>query len=98
MALDVALRGEQFFSGPLDLEVNVRRTAGVGDRFDGAEIIFARGSGEKAAEALEVGIAVLRVAALGVQVSAVVVALPDLDERITNRVALGIENAAAQVC
>ena len=44
MALDVALRGEVRAARPLDLEMDVRRAAGVGDRLDGAEVVLARRS------------------------------------------------------
>src|SRR5688572_2003335 len=40
MTFDVALRRELFFALHFHLEVNVGRTAGIGDGLDGAEEIF----------------------------------------------------------
>ena len=65
ISLDVALGGEQFLAALFDLEMNVRGASGVRNGFNGAEIIFAGGTGEEAAEALEVCVA------LGVLISGV---------------------------
>src|SRR5438552_1975184 len=51
LTLDVALRGEEFLAALLDLEVDMRRPPRVRDRLDSAEIVFAAGPGQKAAEA-----------------------------------------------
>ncbi len=79
---------------PLGLhrEVNVRRPAGIRDRLDRTEVILARRTGEKPPEALEVAIAAFAIAAPRVQIRAVIVDLPDLDQRIAQRLAAGIEN------
>ena len=44
MPLDVALRRQQVLAALLDLEVDVRRAAGVRHRLDGAEVVFAGAS------------------------------------------------------
>src|SRR5579859_7459111 len=54
LALDVALRRQQLLAVALDLEMDVRRPAGIRDRLDRAEVVFAVGSGQEAAEALEI--------------------------------------------
>ena len=79
-----------------DGEVNVPGTARIKDRLDGAEIILAGGSSEKTAKALEVLVAG-GVGVLAVQIDAVIVHLPDLDQGIANRVPFDIEDATAQV-
>ena len=99
VALDVALGGEQLLPALLDLEVDVRRAAGVRDRLDGAEVVLAGRAGQEPAEALEVLVLlVLLLVAVGrVQVDALGVALPDLDQGVADRVALGVEDPAGQV-
>src|SRR5207244_216699 len=86
-AADVALRGEVVAATDLDLEVDVRRPPGVGHRFDGAEIVFAARGGQKAAEALEVGVAIAAVIAARMQVGAAAVHLPDLDGGVADGIA-----------
>ena len=74
------------------------RAAGVGDGLDRAEVVFAGRAGQEPAEALEVRVAlVAALVAVGVEVDAVGVALPDLDDGVADRVALGVEDAAGQV-
>src|SRR5206468_3347904 len=57
LALDVALRRQQLLAAALDLEVDVRRPPGVGDRLDRAEVVLALGPRQEAAEPLEVLVA-----------------------------------------
>src|SRR6476469_7928093 len=57
--LDVALRRQQLLAPFADLEVDMRRAAGIGDRLDRAEIVFAARAGQETAEALEVGVALV---------------------------------------
>src|SRR5262249_9640239 len=90
LALDVALRREQLLALALDLEVDVRRAAGVGDRLEGAEVVLAAGAGQEAAEALEVLVALAAAGVVGVQVHALAVHLPDLDQRVAHRAALAV--------
>src|SRR5262249_19343339 len=45
MAVDEQLRGEQLFAALPDLEVNVRSSARIRDRLDGAEVVFASQAG-----------------------------------------------------
>src|SRR5947207_9297225 len=97
MALDVALRGQGVFAFELHLEVDMRRAARIGDRLDRAEDVFARGAGDKAAEALKIPVSVLGVARAGVRISPVVVALPDFYGGVLERIPAGVENLAAQV-
>jgi hypothetical protein len=77
--------------------MDVRRAAGIRHRLDRAEVVFAAGAGEESAVALEVAIATAGVAAAGVQVDAVSVGLPDLDDRVADRLAARVEDAAGQV-
>ena len=81
---------------PLELEVDVGRAAGIGDRLHGAEVILAAGAGHEAAKALEVGVA-LGVAVGRVQVHAVAVDLPDFDQRVADGIAGRIEHTAGEV-
>jgi hypothetical protein len=53
---------------------------------------LAVGSGEEATEALEVAIPLGGVTRLGVDIGAVVIGLPDLDQRVTHRIAMLVEN------
>src|SRR5262249_27651240 len=57
MAVDEELGGEQFPAALLDLDVDVRGSAGIRHQLDGTEAMLALGAGGEAAEALEVGIA-----------------------------------------
>src|SRR5260370_11560395 len=77
--------------------MNVGRTAGISDRFDGPEVILTRARGQKAAEALEVRVSLVLVGTASVDVDAVAVALPNLDQSVPDRIAFGIENLATQV-
>src|SRR5688500_582658 len=97
MSLHVALGGEFLHSFALDGIVNVRGAAGVGDWLDGAEVVFAAGAGEKAAESLEVFVALLLVAGAAVEISAVVIHLPDFDEHISQRFSAAIQYSAPEV-
>ena len=99
-ALDVALRGEILLAGPLELEVDVGRAAGIGHGLHGAEVVLAARAGEEAAEALEVGVAIcfaLARAIARVQIDTVAVDLPDFDQSIAERVAVRIEHAAREM-
>ena len=81
----------------LDLEMDMTRAAGVGDRLDRAEIVFAGRAGEESPEALKVLVVILLVRVASVDVGAVVVDLPDLDQGVPDRVALGVENTAEKM-
>jgi hypothetical protein len=63
---------------------------------DGAEDVFAVGPGEESSEALEVAVTLGCVAGLGVEIGAVIVGLPDLDQRISHRLAMLVEDASGQ--
>src|SRR6266511_1209991 len=85
MALDVTL-GDQFLAAlQLDRVVNVGCASRIGHRLDGPEQILTSRTGQEAAEALEILVPILAVAGLAVQVGAVVVALPDFNQRVANR-------------
>ena len=60
--------------------MDVRRAAGVGDGLDRAEVVLAGGAGQEPAEALEIRVALVAVGVAGVEVDAVGVDLPDLDQ------------------
>ena len=85
LALDVTLRNQLLAAFHLDRVMNVRGASRIRHRLDGAEEILAGRAGEEASEALEIGIAFLAVAAPGMEVGSVVVALPDFDQRIADR-------------
>ena len=97
MAFDVALGCEFFLAFDFDGKVNVRAAAGICDRFNRAKIVFTTTAGHEPSKPLEVGVAFLTTAALGVEIDCVAVDLPDLDERVANRVAFRVENSTAEV-
>src|SRR5579872_3994963 len=100
LAADVALGGEPVPPLHLDGEVDMRRASRVGDRFDGAEVVLAGRTREKAPEPLEVGIARAAVCAVGaaaVDVRPFAIHLPDLHDRVPDRMPARVENAAAEV-
>src|SRR5207237_4099982 len=78
-------------------DVDVRRAAGVGNRLDGPEVVFAGRTGREPAEALEVGIPLPAGTVGAVDVHSPVVYLPDLDNCVRDRAARGVEDLAAQV-
>ena len=77
--------------------MDVRRTARVGDRLDGAEVVFAGGTGEEAAEALEIGVPLRAAVAAFVEINAVMIDLPDFHQRVADRLALRIGHPPAEV-
>ena len=86
IAGDEQLRGHFAEGRMAQLDVDVRRAAGVGHRPDGAEAVAAAASLRVAAEALEAGVDALAGAAR-MAVAAVDVALPDLDLGAVDRAA-----------
>ena len=80
-----------------DPHMDVRRASRIGDRLDGAEVEAAVGPGQRAAVALEVGIALGLGTAGRVVVDGVGIALPDLDLGLRERAAAAVEHAAGQV-
>ena len=96
MALDITLGDELFLTFDSDGEVDVRCARPVGHGLDGAEHILAVGSSEESSEALEVTIPLGRIAGLGVEIGAVVVRLPNLDQSVTHGVAVFVEDATGQ--
>ena len=77
--------------------MNVPRAAGIQRRLDRAEIVLAAGAGEEPPKPLEVRVSPGMIVAAGVQIDPVVVNLPNLNQSIANGVALGVEDASAQV-
>src|SRR5215472_8217338 len=78
--------------------MDVRRgTAPVGDGLDRPEVVFAGRAGQEAAVPLEVRIESLLALLVLLEVGAVPVALPDLDDGVAERVPLGVEEPAAEV-
>lgn len=77
--------------------MNVRGSAWVRNRFDGAEIILTRRSGGKSSETLKVRILLCFVAGFGMQVCAIVIALPDFHHSVFNRGAIGVKNLACNM-
>src|SRR5262245_65827217 len=75
----------------------MRRAAGVGNWLNGAEQVIARRACQETPEALEVRVALVAVDAVGVNVGAVVVALPYFDQRAADRLAATVEDAPAQI-
>lgn len=72
--------------------MDVAGAAGIDEGFFGAEEVFADGGGEKAAEALKVGVAFVDVVGPRVETGSVVVDLPDFDLSVAD-----IEDASAEV-
>ncbi len=98
MAFDEQLRGVDPSAVLADAEMDVGGAAGVGDGFDRAEIIAAIGTGEEAAVALEVFVAMVVALIVRVQINAVGIDLPDFDERIRGPASPGGgEDAAGQM-
>src|SRR5262245_31422368 len=95
--LDVALGGELLQPFHFNGEMNMRRATGIGNRFDGAEQVFAIRPGHETSETLEVHVAFILVDSSGMKVSAVVVALPDFYESAADRLAATVENAPGQI-
>src|SRR5262245_55506501 len=77
-----------------DLDVNVRRPAGIRHWLDGAKAILALRSGGELPEALEVCVA--SVAAL-LKVHTLAVALPDFNDGVVDRLPAEAEHPAGQV-
>ncbi len=95
--LDIALRGEELLGPLLDLVVNVGRAAGIRHGLDRAEVVFAGRAGQEAAESLKIPVALSAVVAPRVQIGAIVVALPDLDDGVADRFAARIEDLAREM-
>ena len=96
MALDVALGDELLLALDLHGEVDVRGARLIRHGLDGAEDILAVRTGEESSEALEITIPLGGVAGLGVEVSALVIGLPDFDQGIAHRIAMFVEDATGQ--
>jgi hypothetical protein len=97
-ALDEAFGRQQLLAALPDSSVDVgRRPALVGDRLDRPEVVLAGRTGQEAAVSLEVRIELLAVARGLLEVGAVLVALPDLDDGIAQRLALGVEELAGEM-
>ena len=96
MALNIALGDELLLALDADGQVNVRGTRLIGHRADGPKKILARRTGEEASEALEVTVALRGVTRPSVDVGAVVIGLPNLDEGIAHRLAFFVEDATTQ--
>lgn len=94
MSVDEQLRREDSFAVLAHADVNVWRAAGIGDRFNRAEVILALRVGQEAAVALEVFVAAVSITAARMQICAVIVDLPNLDEGVADGFALGVQYAA----
>ena len=77
--------------------MNVRRTAGIGDRLQCAEAVAAAGIDQHAAVALERRVALVATGLARMVVNALRVALPDLDHRAPARGAGQVDHAALQM-
>ena len=64
----------------------------VGHRLDRAEIVLAGRAGQEAAEALKIGVELGAIFDVILEVGPVAIALPDLDDRIADRVAFGVQS------
>lgn len=96
MAFDVALCNQQILVGLFDLKVHMWRSTGIRNWLDGTEQILASGTGDKASKALEVSVLFFLVSRLGVEVSTVVITLPDFNNRIAHGFTPRIQDASAQ--
>src|SRR5947209_7248807 len=84
LAFDEALRDELLFALDLDGDMDVGRAARIGDGLDGAESVFAGGTGEEAPIALEVRISARLAEAARMEIRPFVVHLPDLDDGVAD--------------
>ena len=73
------------------------RPPGVWHWLDGPEVILAGRAGQESPEALEVRVVLGLRVDVRLEVDAVTVALPEFDDRVANRVAMGVEDPAAQM-
>jgi len=97
MPLNVALGRELVSTGNFDSKMNVRSPSRIRDRLDRAEQIFSGRTGGEPSETLEVLVPLLSIIASRVQIGPIVVGLPDFDDRVPNRFAMGSENLPTQV-
>ena len=93
IAFHKQLRGQTVLAGNRSPAMHVARTAGVDGGLDGAEQIFPVGSVQELADPLEVRVTISD-GAVCVDVSAVVVCLPDFYQCAANRAARAIEHPA----
>jgi len=98
VSFDVALGDEPFDSFDLHCYVDMRCPTGVGDGFDGAEIILTLGVGEEAAKPLEIGVSFFDVRVFGMDVGGIAIYLPNFHQSISDRIALDVSDGATQVC
>src|SRR5439155_18236008 len=96
LAFDVTLSGPLVASLHFNGEMNVAGASGVEHRFDGAEVVFTRRASQKASESLEVRVA-RGVFVAAVQINAVVVHLPDLDECVADGLSFGVQDTSFEV-
>lgn len=96
LAFDVALGGEFFTAFGFNSEMDVGSAARIRDGLDRAKEVFAGRTGEKAAEALEMGVSFVLVIGAAVEVSAIFIDLPDFDEGVADGLAVLVEDAAAE--
>lgn len=97
IAFDIALRGELVAPFHLHGEVNVRSATGIWNRLDGAEQVFARRAGQEATEPLKVRVSLVAIDAARVEISAVVIDLPDFHDCASDGLAAAVEYAPAQI-
>jgi hypothetical protein len=99
VALDETFGRQQLLVPLPDSRVNVRRrAASVRDRLDRPEVVFAGRAREEAAVSLEIRVELFVALGVLLEIGPIPIALPDFDDGIAERVALGVEEPAAQVC
>ena len=74
-----------------------RGAAPIGDRLDCPEVILASRASQEAAVSLEVRVEIFLALLVLLEVRAVLVALPDLNDRIAERFSPGVEEPATEV-
>ncbi len=97
MSLDVALRGELVPPLHLDGKVNVRRAPGVRNGLDGPKVVLAARSCQEATKPLEVRVSIVAVGAAGMEIGAILVYLPDLDDAVPHGFSPRVEDFSAEM-
>lgn len=97
ISFDIKLRHQSLDARNCDLEMDVPCASRIQPRLYRPEKVLARRSRDEAPIALKIAVPIGN-RALRVDISAVVVRLPDLDQSIANRLTALIENTATQPC
>ena len=99
ISINEALAGEGAFVLSVNRDVNVWSASGIDYRFDRAEVILSVSRRHEATKTLEVAIAfrAIEAAVLGMNVSSLVIDLPNFDAGVGNRVAFDIGHFSVEM-